>query len=196
MPRRPDLWRTTSGDGVSNSNFPQPTGELDLRAEFDLLLYGDADHVSHGFPIVIRHMRRDAENKREPCTCLDEFSKDSDPDCSYCYGAGYLFDEQWHLTYRQYIGADGGLANRGVWTPPGEVRVDYTVFYFRYDVGLKYGDEIVEMKLDEEGEVVVPYVRTNIYRPRTIDYLRSDGGRIEYCAVYCREEDALRLELL
>ena len=48
------------------------------------------------------------------------------------------------------------------------------------------------MRLDEEGALITPYTREAIYKPQTIAKMRSDNGRIEYYAVYCREEDALR----
>ena len=51
------------------------------------------------------------------------------------------------------------------------------------------------MKLDEEGAVVVPYLRESIYEPQTIQKMRSDNGRIEYIALHCREDSAIRSDV-
>jgi len=76
--------------------------------------------------------------------------------------------------------------------PPGGLRVDWRIFFVRYDTAIRYGDKVVEMKLDDEGEVVVPYVRESIYEPQTIQKFRSDNGRVEYIAIHCREDSAIR----
>jgi hypothetical protein len=167
-------------------------GEIDLREEFDQLIYGDENELRHGHLVVVRHLRRDASGAPIDCSCRTEIARESEVDCAYCQGEGYLWDEQWYMAYSQYTGADGGLANRGKWMPPGEIRVDFKIFYFRYDTQIRYGDKIVEMKLDDEGAVVVPYIRESIYKPQTINRYRSDNGRVEYIAAYCREQDAIR----
>lgn len=93
-----------------------------------------------------------------------------------------------------YSGADTGLAGRLRFMPPGQIRVDYKIFFLRYDSPIRYGDKIVEAKLDTEGQVVAPLVREAIYAPATISKFRSDNARIEYIAAYCREDDAIRLD--
>ena len=90
------------------------------------------------------------------------------------------------------VGADGGKANRNKRIIPGEMRTDYKVFYLRYDENISYYDKIIELSLDFEGNVIIPYKREFIYRPETIQKYRSDNGRIEYIAVYCREEPSIR----
>ena len=72
------------------------------------------------------------------------------------------------------------------------MRTDYKVFYIRYDEKISYYDKIIELSLDFEGNVVIPYKREFIYRPETIQNYRSDNGRLEYIAVYCREEPSIR----
>lgn len=166
--------------------------ELDLRAEFDDLVFGSDGCIRHGQLLAVRHMRRTADGKRIACACKDKFSGECEPSCSYCYGESWLWDEQWYMGRVQYLGSDGGLGNRYRFSPGGEVRADTKIFYLRYDVPLKYGDKIIEMLLDEEGDPVVPYVREAIYKPQTIDRLRSDHGRIEFIAAYCLEKDAIR----
>lgn len=183
-----------TGSAISMPTTFDPTlfGEVDLRAEFDRLVYGDDQNIRHGHLIVIRHLRRDAEGDPVPCVCIDEFSRDPDFDCSYCDAERYLWNEQWHLVYSNYLGTEGGLSARGRWLPPGEIRVDYKIFYLRFDTDIQYRDKLVVMKLDSEGNPVVPYVREAIHKPQTIIQNRSDNGRIEFITVYCREDDAIR----
>ena len=73
-----------------------------------------------------------------------------------------------------------------------EIRTDYKIFYFRYDEKISYRDKIIELSLDIEGKLLVPYKRETIYRPETIQMFRADNGRVEYIAVYCREESSIR----
>lgn len=168
--------------------------EVDLRREFDDLVFGGPTSIPHGRLFLLRSMRRDSDGSLLSCTCVDSVTKepDAEDDCPFCLGEGYYWDEDWITGYSAYVGADGGLSNRVKSLFPGPIRVDYRVFYFRYDTVITYADKIVELELDTEGDPVVPYKRETIYKPQTIIKYRSDRGRIEYIAVYCREEDALR----
>lgn len=193
---RPSLFgssrSTTMFGSVSSGN----ASEVDLRQEFDDLIFGADGSTRKGYPLVIRHMRRDADGNKIDCVCLNELTKSPDPDCSYCYGEGYYWDESWYIGRSQFISSAGGRANKYRFTPAGEIRSDTKIFFFRYDVPLLYGDKIIEMKLDTEGDPVVPYKRTAIYDPHTVDYLRSDNGRVEFITAYCLEDDAIRSDTL
>jgi len=197
MPNRPSLFGANSSRDLfavsaSGSSVGATYGEVKLREEFDDLLFGFTSGIRHGHLIVVRNMRRDSEGEPVVCTCKQELSTDADPDCVYCQGEGFLWDESWHWTYSMYSGSDTGLANRVVRMPYGLMRIDYRVFYVRFDTDIKYGDKIIEMKLDDEGSPVVPYIRESIYMPQTIQKYRSDNGRVEYIAVACREDSAIR----
>ncbi len=140
-------------------------------------------------------MRRDSEGRPQLCTCMEgQLTREPDPDCSYCLGEGYLWDENWVYGFDMYAGADNGFVRRQITMPSGIVRVDYKIFFLRYDTTITYGDKIVEVVLDEEGDVALPYVRESIYSLETVAKRRSDNGRIEYIEIYCREDDAIRNE--
>ena len=68
------------------------------------------------------------------------------------------------------------------------------IFFFRYDTNIFYEDKIVEISLDTEGKPVSPLYREAIYKPSTLTKYRSDYGRIEFIAAYCKEEDAWRFD--
>lgn len=191
--KRPNLFGSSGVRNQFSTNISQSSvGEIDLRKEIDELFFGYESGIRHGFPIVLRRARRLAGGEPQPCVCLDEFTREGDPDCSYCQGDKYLWDEEWRWTYSMYSGSSTGLASRLKYMPPGGMRIDFKIFFFRYDTPIKYGDKIIEMKLDDSGVVVEPYIRETIYFPQTIQRYRSDNGRVEYIAVYCREEDAIR----
>lgn len=174
------------------STHAQLTGEIDLREEFDKLVFGTSDSPRHGHLVLIRHARRDDENIPEPCPCTDgHVYQDPDPTCVYCDGEGFLWDERWYWCYSTYAGSLHGALKH---LPFGSTRVDHKTFYFRFDTPILYGDKIVEVRLDTEGNPLVPYIRRAIYTPSTIQEYRADNGRIEYIAAHCREEDAVRPE--
>lgn len=189
--KRPPLF---SGSKTSLLKAGAASKGISLREEMDLLLYGSDTEPRQSFPVLIRRMRRNADGLRIACECKDTFSGDGNPSCPYCYGESFLWDEQWQLARSEFLGSDRGHGNRYRILPPGEVRVDYKIFFLRYDTKILKGDKIVEVKLDEEGNLVVPYVRIKVYRPETIDFLRSDNGRVEFITAYCLEKDALHLD--
>lgn len=190
---RPNMWGRSSRN-IRGNTLATPSGnEIDLRKEFDEFIYGDEQNIPHGHLCLIRHMRRNSEGRPVYCTCMDnQIAREPDPDCSYCLGEGYLWDEQWHMCYSYFGSPQGGLFRRQIKMPPGMIRVDYKIYYFRYDTNLKYGDKIIEVKLDENGDPEIPYVREVIHKPQTIYKARSDHGRLEFITAYCREEDAIR----
>lgn len=168
--------------------------EINLRGEMEVLLHGGPGEIPHGRPFVIRTMRRDDDGNLIPCPCVDPITREPDPAdrCPYCLSEGYHWDETWRTGYATYAGSDGGLTGRVKYLQPGSIRVDYRVFYFEYDLELSYDDKIVEVRLDVEGNPQLPYRREAIYKPQTIVQHRSDWGRVEYVAIFCREEDAIR----
>ena len=190
--RTPSLFSSTTGFLTGSSI----NGERDLREEFDKLIYGPNKDGkgSHGHPCVLRRARRKPDGYPLPCECVQGSPNgQGNPHCQYCFGEGNLWDEEWAMTYTMFLGPDGGQANKIIKMNPGNIRTDYKIFFFRYDTGILYGDKIVEILLDEEGQPTAePPIRYAIYRPETIRNYRSDNGRIEYIAVYCREFDSIR----
>lgn len=186
--------KASSNIRSSTSNTSNSGSEIDLRAEFDEIVYGGPTSLPHGKKVLLRKARLDSDFKPISCVCKDSQTSEADTECPYCLGEGFYWDEKEAICYSVYIGADGGLSARIRGLFPGQIRVDSKVFYFRYDTEISYRDKIVELELDTEGNIVVPYHREAIYKPQTINKYRADFGRIEYIAVYCRENDAIRLD--
>lgn len=168
--------------------------EVDLRKQFDEIVLGKNNNIAHGYKILIRAARKDDSGKVIKCKCLSDITDEPDQEneCRFCLGEGIIWDERFVDCYSSLVGADGGKANRNKRIIPGELRTDYKVFYIRYNEIISYFDKIIELQLDLEGNVVIPYKREFIYRPETIQNYRSDNGRLEYIAVYCREEPSIR----
>ncbi len=185
---------TSSNIRSATSSSSSSGAEIDLRAEFDEIVFGGPTSIPHGKKVLLRKARLNSSSIPVACVCKDSLTSEADLECPYCLGEGYYWDEELATCYSVYVGADGGLAARIKQLFPGQLRVDSKVFYFRYDTEISYRDKIVELELDTEGGIVVPYARETIYKPQTINKYRSDYGRIEYIAVYCRENDAIRLD--
>ena len=173
--------------------FSQNRKEIDLRKQFDEILFGTNNRIPHKIKILIRESRV-LNGKLVTCDCVDIVTDEPDQEneCRFCLGEGYIWDERFSDCYSSLVGADGGKANRNKRIIPGEMRSDYKVFYLRYDEKISYNDKIIELSLDLEGKVVIPYKREKIFRPETIQHYRSDNGRVEYIAVYAREEPSIR----
>lgn len=168
--------------------------EIDLRKEFDDIVFGIGGCKPHNHLVLIRAARKDANNNLIQCACVSSLTGEADAEnqCPYCLGEKFIWDERFSRCYSTLVGADGGKGNRQKNIQPGEIRTDYKVFYFRYDEKISYKDKIIELQLDIEGNVVIPYKREIIYRPQTIQAYRADNGRVEYLAIYCREESSIR----
>ena len=168
--------------------------EIDLRKEFDEFVFGDKTNMAHKHLVLIRNLKKDANGKKIKCNCVDKLTHEADQEneCRFCLGEGAFWKERFTECYSAMVGADGGKANRNKRIIPGELRTDYKVFYLRYDEKISYKDKIIELSLDLEGNLIVPYKRETIYKPETIQIYRADYGRVEYIAVYAREESSIR----
>lgn len=167
--------------------------EIDLRKEFDEIVYGVNGCKPHNTLVLIRNMRLE-NGQLIDCTCVNQLTREpnTEKSCKYCLGEGYLWDERFTRCFSTLLGADGGKANRTRRLMPGEIITDYKIFYLRYDEKISYNDKIIEMALDIEGNLQVPYKRKAIYKPETIEEKRGDNGRLEFYTVYAREETSIR----
>jgi hypothetical protein len=168
--------------------------EIDLRKEFDDIVFGIGGCKPHNHLVLLRKARKSDDGALIKCACVSNLSDepDSESRCKYCLGEKYIWDEEFSRCYSAMVGADGGKGNRIKRVYPGEIRTDYKIFYLRYDEKISYRDKIIELSLDIEGNVLVPYKRETIYKPETIQKYRADNGRVEYIAVYCREDNSIR----
>jgi len=167
--------------------------EIDLRESIDNILYGTNGDISHGHLVLIRNMNRTVNDSKTECSCLENHGTiEPSPTCAYCLGEGYIWSEQWRIAYSMQTSSESGFVRKYQHVAPGNVKTDYTVFFFDYRTQIREGDKIIEVLLDNEGLPIIPYVRSVIYRPETIIDFRSDNGRKEFIVAYCREFSSIR----
>ena len=170
------------------------SSEIDLRKSFDKLVFAKGGGTPHNHLVLLRKRKQDNSGKDIQCNCVENITKEanSETNCNFCLGEGYIWKEKFHRCYSTMVGADGGKANRLRRIMAGGIRTDYKIFYFKFDTKISYKDKIIELRLDNEGNLSLPYQRDTIYVPETIQEYRSDYGRLEYIAVYAREQSSIR----
>lgn len=169
---------TLGDDGL----WPVSGSEIDLRQEFHDLLYGSATEIAKGRPAILRRMRRDESGNLVRCPCVDSKTNEPDQDtpCQYCWGEGYLWDEEWVIIYKQVVSSARAAPRLPQEYKPGVAWIPLEYIYMEYFVNPTRFDKYIEVALDEEGAPVVPYKREAKYNISLPQYLRADNGRIEY----------------
>lgn len=177
--------------------FYRSSKEQDLRKSFDNLVFGKDGGIAHNHLVLLRKRKINDAGDYIKCNCVNKLSREANAEknCQFCLGEGYIWTETFHRCYSSMVGADGGKTNRTRRLMPGAIRTDYKIFYFKFDTKISYKDKIIEVRLDNEGGVSVPYQRINIFIPETIQEYRSDYGRLEYLAIYAREQSSIRENL-
>lgn len=158
--------------------------DLDIRNEFDSLVLGQAGETPIGQTFIFRRMRRDDDGEMTRCVCVDTVTLEPDRDfpCPYCYGTGFLFDEELITGYKVIAAAPGG-SNAAANLPKTEVGHMYVPairFFLSYDAGPTRNDRIIEVEMDAAGDAVQPYSRLAIYEFQLVRAMRGDNGKIEF----------------
>lgn len=131
-------------------------------------------------------MRRDSSDNLIACSCVHGLTKEPDRDfpCPYCYGSGWLFDEELVTAYMVVASAPGGsnAASNFPKMASGTMYVPAARFFLSYDVNPKKDDRIVEIELDSAGDPVTPYNRIAVYEFMLVRAMRADNAKIEFWA--------------
>ena len=178
--------RTTSNDGYYSGS---TTGsEPDMRRELANMFDGVDPEVPKAEVGLYRTMRRDADGNPTPCACVDIITKEPDKDrwCPFCWGEGYLWDEDEIQFYSVQIGLTVRNASKEHISEPGLINSPLVVFYIRYNVVIEfpYIDKIIRLNNDVDGNPANPRKRKDIYRITAASPLRCDNGRLEYWKVF------------
>jgi hypothetical protein len=110
--------------------------EIDLREEFYEFLYGSNTEIAKGRPGILRRMRTDDDGDLVICPCVDEKTGEPDKDtiCPYCWGEGYLWDEEWITYYKMLVSSHEGLVRKNQPYKPGMSNIPFVFFYLEHDV--------------------------------------------------------------
>ena len=60
-----------AGGKTNSARSGYGSAEIDLRAEFDNLIFGGGGSIPHGRDFLLRKVRRDSDKKPIKCTCVD-----------------------------------------------------------------------------------------------------------------------------
>jgi hypothetical protein len=164
---------------------------IDLRVEFDKILFGAFDFVSQGRQMVLR------EFNDTPCpACWDSVTKSSRlNNCPYCQGEAYQFTER-VLTMALYPGIapvyKPGVQGTGQYPTAdyGSTDPDRASAYCRYDTWPNYerftlpqnevNNKLYELKVDFNGNTVQPMVRASKWKVLSVTPYHGDFGRVEF----------------
>jgi hypothetical protein len=176
---------------------PNAVDVVDLRSEFDNLVLGYQGETPIGRPFLFRRMQRDSSDNLVPCICLHDITQEPSRDfpCLYCYGSGYLWDEELVTAYKVVASAPGG-SNAAINFPksePGTMYLPAARFFLSYSVVPKKDDRIVEIELDSEGDPILPYNRIAVFEFMLVKAMRADNGKIEFwsCSAQTMGPDTL-----
>ncbi len=145
---------------------------IDIRKEIEKTL------AKYGHDIV--YVRSD---KKFRCECFVERSGEPRPDCSICFGTGYVVELEKKKTRRKIASVPETLIGLNKIHPSGSVVPKAYVYYFKYFESPKEDDLILEVIWDKKG---IPRHIKNKYRISVVDEQLGDSGRVEFYQVYCR----------
>lgn len=166
-------------------------GEADMRQELIDTFDGKTPEVAKAQTALLRRMRLDANERKIPCACVDNITKEPDKDrfCPVCYGEGFLWDEEELQIYRTLANSTTDSTMQNKLRELGLINIPLVVFYIRYDSQITRHDKIVRIELGLDGSPVTPRSRVGIYRVNTAWDYRADNGKLEYWKVFTHQED-------
>lgn len=161
--------------------------EISIRQELLNTLNGSMQEIAKAEQGIWRKMRQDANGKLINCPCVDAITGEPDRDyyCPVCLNEKYLFDELLIQFYRVQHTSDKGLKSVDV----GLVNTMDCVFYIQSDINISDSDKIIQINLDDEGNLVKPIKRIQVWQLTEVVKLRLDNGRVEFRKAFARIED-------
>ena len=171
--RKNNFYRSRSLIGVS---------EIDLRKEFINTELGNGCEIGKFQTGFLRKFRRDSNNDRIRCHCVDPVTCEPDRErkCSTCLGEGYTWDEEYINFYHAEVNNEVQRSHRETLRAPGLMNTDVRVFYLDYTATLTEVDKLILLELDKEGKIVEPVTRKKMFVTTSLEPLRLDNGRIEF----------------
>lgn len=185
-------------EGGSDGRLFGDMANIDLREEMHAILFGRVDLLPQGRPFTLRVMTD------THCVCWDNTTGGSTtPDCRYCGGEAYYWSEylftMWMAQGVAPVYKPGFLAN-GMYpqaaigyTDPNRATCycEYTVFpnYERYTLPANPApDKLYAMKVNDDGSMHIPAVRTSKWKILNVVPLHGDFGRVEFFELSLEKE--------
>lgn len=159
------------------------TPELIIADEIYDLIFTDKDCTPLFVPFIHRKMRRNSEGEKILCkSCNIEISgvKEGKPDCPYCAGIGYMWDEsiQQGFFYNQTFLK--GKRNTGSPSPVGKSEVSLGALVTNRDLFLDIEDAVYSLMLDRNKYIKMPMQRLYRYNVYFANRLTSNQTDSEF----------------
>lgn len=165
--------------------------EIDLRSELNKTLKGSSTEIPKAYSIYLRKFRYD-NNHKIKCICNQAKEGQRHEKCTVCLGEGYLWDEICIDVFKKDLGSDSAKAGASLLTEIGRNRKSFAVFYIQSFVEIDEDDKLIEIKIDKEGDPILPVRRLQVWQINTLNSKRGDSGRIEFITAYCQRENHAR----
>jgi len=176
--------------------YPEPKA-FDLRDELATILHGDFTQPGVAQKVLVRRIRD------QKCVCFETSTGSPDPTCRYCGGEGFLWRETMEDTYvaknfGSVINPSAVISEQNAVAAVGTLDENRCLAFFEYTAFPNYErylrpdhpvcDKLYELKVDFEGRLVYPLVRTAKWKIKSLTPHRGDNGRVEFFEVGCEKE--------
>ena len=162
-----DQWASTDRYGV----WPEvdiSDGSIDLRVEMASML------EKHGHYVYLRR------STGRHCACFNEATQEANPDCSFCTGEGWQYEDVKVLARKSFQTDPMTSAFLNNLTPLGRSAVGDVIFWIKWDEKPNRMDKIVEVTLDADGEPVIAHRIEMIWEINFVHDYRDKWGRVEF----------------
>lgn len=176
---------------MSNEFFSETIKEIDLRKEFEQLLFGSSTEIPKGQLVIFRRMRRKSgivypvkDDDLQLAPGVDSLTHDGPKTYkdNWAFGERFLFDDQLIKVYRGYAVILEGQQQVSQLSP-GQFAIGPAFFYIQAWVMPSLFDKILELITDKDGNAVSPLAIFKRHTIKTAERFRSDNGRLEYWRV-------------
>jgi len=166
------------------------SSEIDMRDELRRFLVGDDLEIPKEKKFILRRMRRNSLDQLVPCACLNSLTKEGDRDrfCPYCFGEGFLWDEE----FISGVHVEARRGNRRKIQEPlllEPVILDpmLSYLYLFYYVNPTIQDRIIAPQVDDAGRLVWPIKISQYWHIEAANPMWGENGRIDYWVLTIRE---------
>lgn len=170
---------------------------FDLRDELKNIFYGDKTNPGIAQSVLIRRIT----DKR--CVCWDGLQGSPEANCKYCRGEGFLWVETLNSVYvvRNFGGVlnpSSVISRQNFLSNSGYTDDNRALAYAEFDCFPNYErylspshptyDKLYELKVDANGGLIQPVIRTAKWKMRSVTPHRGDNGKVIYFEIGLESE--------
>jgi hypothetical protein len=170
---------------------------FDLRDQLSALFYGDASNPGIAQKVLVRRL------SDKYCVCWNGKTGSPDSACRYCQGEGWLWVETLNSCYMAFnfggvLNPSNVISRSSVVGPAGVTDENRALAYFeasafpnyeRYTIPTNAGiDKLYELKVDPNGRMLQPVVRTSKWKIASFTVHKGDDGEVIFCELGLEKE--------